>query len=511
MVEVPKKFNVSDYILQRADELASKTAYICGDQRITYGELKRKVSQAGWAFKDYGIEMENRVLLLMKDTPDLPIAFLGAIKIGAVPVMLNSWLHADDFRYLFNDSRAKLLIIDRSLVHFYEEIKRGLSFLKKVIVVGEEPGYENFKSWIYRKPEILESASTDRDDSAFWLYTSGSTGDPKGVIHLHRDIPYSVETYGTTILNIKEDDITFCSSKLFFAYGLGNSLYYPLTSGATVVLYPDQPLAEVLYEIINRYSVTIFFAVPTLYGRMLQTGGSLGKVKKCVSAGESLPASIYDQWLSRFNVEINDGIGSTEMLQTYISNRFGKIKPGTSGKPVYGYEVKIVDENGNLLPDGEVGTLMVKGGSRAARYWNKEEKTRESMVGRWFNSGDEYYKDNDGYFHYAGRNDDMLKVGAIWVSPAEVENCLMSFVSVLEAAVIGKKDKQNMVKPMAFVVLKNGIHGSEKLTNEIKEFCKSTIAHYKYPRWIKFVDNLPKTSTGKIQRFKLREMENLRR
>ncbi len=505
MKEVPEKFNVADYILKRADELAEKTAYVCCDQKITYGKLKQKVNQAGSALRDNGVEMENRVLLLMKDTPDLPVAFLGAIKIGAVPVILNNWLKSEDYRYMFNDSRGKILIVDKSLVHFYEELKADLPFLKKVITVGQTEDYDDFDTWINSKPTELESAPTNRDDSAFWLYSSGSTGKPKGVIHLQKDIPFSVETYAETILNIKESDILFSAAKLFFAYGLGNGLYFPLVGGATAVLCPDLPTPEAMYENINRFDVTLFFAVPTLYGRMLQIKDKLGKVKKCVSAGEPLPKPIYDQWLDDFNVEINDGIGSTELLHIYISNRFGDIKPGSSGKPVEGYEAKIVDESGRNVSTGQLGTLMVKGESRAARYWNMEERTRTAMIGKWFDTGDKYYQDKAGYFYYAGRDDDMLKVGGIWVSPAEVESCLMSHLSVLEAAVVGKKDKQDMVKPMAFIVLNEGINGSDMLVKEIKEFCKSKIAHYKYPRWIKFVDDLPKTATGKIQRFKLRE------
>ncbi len=506
MTEVPKRFNVADYILQKTDEFASKTAYICGDRRITYGDLQQKVNQAGWAFKESGIEMEDRVLLLMKDTPDLPIAFLGAIKIGAVPVVLNNWLKAEDYKYLFNDSRGKLLIADKTLLHFYEEIKTDLPFLKKVITVGKVSGYDDFDNWIGSKPIELKSAPTNRDDSAFWLYSSGSTGTPKGVVHLHRDIPFSVENYSNKILNIKENDILFSAAKLFFAYGLGNGLYFPLISGVTTVLWPDLPTPEAMYENINKFDVTIFFAVPTLYGRMLQVKSNLGKVNKCVSAGEPLPKPICDQWLDRFNVEINDGIGSTEMIHIYISNRFGNIKPGSSGKPVEGYKTKIVDESGSELTVNQIGTLMVKGESRAARYWNMEDRTRAAMTGEWFNTGDKYYQDEDGYFYYAGRDDDMLKVGGIWVSPAEVESCLISHSSILEAAIIGRKDKRGMVKPMAFVVANEGINGSEVLAKEIKEFCKAKIAHYKYPRWIKFVDDLPKTATGKIQRFKLREM-----
>jgi len=508
MRELPKNFNVADYILKKADELGEKTAFICGDRRLSYLKLKEKANQAGWAFKKSGIGMEERVLLLMKDTPDLPIAFLGAIKIGAVPIVLNNWLKAEDYRYMFNDSRGKILIVDSSLLHFYQEIKADLRFLEKVVTVGKVNGFDDFEGWIGSESSELETASTTRDDSAFWLYSSGSTGTPKGVVHLHRDIPFAVDTYSKKILNIKKDDILFSAAKLFFAYGLGNGLYFPLTAGATAVLWPDTPTPEAMYENINRFDVTLFFAVPTLYGRMLQSEGSLGRVKRCVSAGETLPKPIYERWLERFGVEINDGIGSTEMLHIYISNRFGQIKPGSSGKPVEGYEAKIVDEAGNEAPAGQIGTLMVKGDSRAARYWNMEEKTRAAMIGEWFNSGDKYYQDKEGYFYYAGRDDDMLKVGGIWVSPAEVESALISHEAVLEAAVIGRKDKQNMVKPMAFVVLKERKSASEALEKELKEFCKNKIAHYKYPRWIRFVDSLPKTATGKIQRFKLREVIN---
>jgi 4-hydroxybenzoate-CoA ligase len=327
---------------------------------------------------------------------------------------------------------------------------------------------------------------------------------PKGAVHLQHDIVYASETYGRQVLKVTEKDVCFSAAKLFFAYGLGNGLYFPFSVGATAVYHPERPTPEAMYAAIGRYQPTIFFAVPTLFGAMLTREGSLNGVRVCVSAGEALPPEILKRWKARFGVDILDGIGSTEIAHIFISNRLDDMRPGSSGKLVPGYEARIVDDAFNDVPDGEIGTLLIKGDSTAACYWNKHEKSKQTMIGDWINTDDKFFRDPDGYFFYVGRSDDMLKVGGIWVSPIEVEACIMEFPGVLECAVVGAPDADNLIKPKAFVVLKNGFSPSDQLADEIKAYVKKTLAHYKYPRWIEFVPELPKTATGKIKRYMLK-------
>jgi len=352
----------------------------------------------------------------------------------------------------------------------------------------------------------LDAAPTHRDDPCFWLYSSGSTGSPKGTVHLQHDMVYSTETFARHVLAMSEDDVCFSAAKLFFAYGLGNGLYFPFGFGATAVYLPDRPTAESVYATIAQYRPTLYFGVPTLYGYMLEQEGHLEGVRLCVSAGEALPADIFKRWKDRFDVDIVDGIGSTEMGHIFISNRPGQVRPGSTGRLVPGYEARIVDENMKDVAAGEVGTLLVNGDSAAACYWNQHEKTKQTMQGPWLNTGDKFYQDEDGYFFYAGRGDDMLKVGGIWVSPIEVEACLISHPAVLECAVVAGRDDEGLVKPKAYVVLKEGYDAGPVLERQVKEHVKKSLAHYKYPRWVMFVDTLPKTATGKIKRFELRTM-----
>jgi benzoate-CoA ligase len=378
-----------------------------------------------------------------------------------------------------------------------------------LVAGGPADGHLSWEDRVAKASGVLSAADTSKDDAAFWLYSSGSTGFPKGAVHLHHDMVVCYETFAKQVLGIRADDRVFSAAKLFFAYGLGNAGYFPLGAGAQSVLFPHRPTPESVFDIIARRRPTLYFGVPTLYAGMLaikdaEKRWDLSSLRLCVSAGEALPEEIYTRWQDRFGVEIIDGIGTTEILHIFLSNRPGAARPGSSGLPVPGYEAIIVDDDGRPVPKGEIGNLRVKGDSTMAFYWNKHDKTKDTLFGHWIQTGDKYYQDEDGYYWYAGRADDMLKVGGIWVSPVEVEGTLIKHPAVLEAAVVGHEDTDRLVKPRAFVVLKDAAAGEGALAEELKAFVKDKIAPYKYPRWIEFVSELPKTATGKIQRFKLR-------
>jgi benzoate-CoA ligase len=523
LVDLPNQFNVATHFVDRnvKQGRAGKTALLHEGKTYTYLEVLNSVNRFGNALRSLGVEMEDRVALLLLDCPEFVAAFFGAIKIGAVPIPMNTMLRPADYEYMLQDSRAKVLVVHESLWDPLRSIRDLFRHLHNIVVVGRAgQGLIAYQELVRDQSPTCVASETSRDDVAFWLYSSGSTGFPKGAVHLHHDMVYSAELYSRPILQIQEKDITFSAAKLFFAYGLGNNLYFPFNVGATAVLYPGRPLPDKMFEVIARQRPTIFYAVPTLYAAMLQVAdaeekGAGGKraispeqamksVRVCVSAGESLPAPIFHRWKERFGLEILDGIGSTELLHIFISNRIGAVRPGSSGKIVPGYEARIVDEEGRMLPQGQVGNLLIKGDSAAAYYWNKHQKTKETMMGEWLKTGDKYYQDPDGYFWYCGRSDDMLKVGGIWVSPVEVESALIGHPAVLECAVVGAQDTDELVKPKAYVVLKEGYEPSEAMMEELKEYVKETIAPYKYPRWIEFIRELPKTATGKIQRFRLR-------
>ncbi len=507
-LNLPEQFNAADYFVDRhiRERRGNKTAVICEDRSVTYAEIQAGMNQVGNALKSLGVRMEERVALLLFDTEIYPQAFFGAIKMGAVPICLNTLMRPNDYLYFLNDSRARVLMIDVGLLNVIEPVKAECRFLEHIVVVnGPAPaGMISFAELMAGQSQELEEAPTTPDDACFWLYSSGSTGQPKGTIHLQHDMVYSAETYGKQVLGIRESDLCFSAAKLFFAYGLGNALYFPFSVGAAAVYLPVRPTPALVYETIRRYKPTLFYGVPTLYAAMLQTEGSLDGVRLCVSAGEALPANILKRWVDRHGVQIADGIGSTEAVHIFISNSPESITPGSSGKEVPGYEARIVDENFQDLPDGEVGTLLIKGDSVAAAYWNKHEKTKSTILGEWLNTDDKYCKDKDGYYYYVGRTDDMLKVGGIWVSPIEVEACLITHPAVLECAVVGAPDSDNLIKPKAYVVLNEGYTGDAKLENDLKEYVKQTLAHYKYPRWVEFISELPKTATGKVKRFELR-------
>lgn len=509
-LNLPEAFNAADYFIDRniREGRAGKTAVLCEDRAFTYGEMGDAVNRFGNALKSLDVRMEERVALLLLDTEVYPQAFFGAIKIGAVPVCLNTMNRPQDFEFYLNDSRARVLVIDASLLELIEPIRSNLRFVKQIIVAngGAPAGDLSLSTLTASQPSHLETAPTCSDDACFWLYSSGSTGSPKGTVHLQHDMVYATETYGKKVLGIREDDCCFSAAKLFFAYGLGNGMYFPFGVGATAVYLPKRPTPEQVYATIRHHRPTLFFGVPTLYGQMLEAEGGMDNVRLCVSAGEALPGDYINRWKTRFELDILDGIGSTEMAHIFISNLPGDIRPGSSGKVVPGYEARIVSEEMTDVAPGEIGTLLVKGDSAAAYYWNKHQKTRQTIMGQWINTGDKYYQDEQGYFYCAGRSDDMLKVGGIWVSPNEVESCLIKHPAVLECAVIGAPDENNLIKPMAFVVLKTPQPTPSAMETELQNYVKSSLALYKYPRWIRFLDELPKTATGKIKRFELRNM-----
>lgn len=509
-LNLPDQFNAADYFVDRniREGRKDKIAVICEDRRFTYGQIQKGVNQVGNGLKSLGVRMEDRVALLLLDTEAYPQAFFGAIKMGAVPICLNTLMRPKDYTYFLNDSRARVLMVDESLLEIINSIRSDLKFLEQVIVVGKGATGSDltFEPWKESQSDVLETAPTTPDDSCFWLYSSGSTGLSKGTVHLHHDMVYAAETYGKQVLKVRESDVCLSAAKLFFAYGLGNALYFPFSVGATAVYHPGRPTPESMFAAIDKYNPTIFFGVPTLFGSMLvHEPGHLNGVRICPSAGEALPPEIFKKWRERFGVNILDGIGSTEITHIYVSNREDDMRSGATGKLVPGYEARIVDENLNDLPQGEMGTLLIKGDSNAACYWNKHEKTKSTMLGPWLNTGDKFFQDEDGYFFYVGRSNDMLKVGGIWVSPIEVEACIMEYPDVLECAVVGAPDAENLIKPKAYVVLKAGVTPSDKLAADIKAYVKKALAHYKYPRWVEFMEDLPKTATGKIKRFMLKD------
>jgi len=511
-VHVPELFNAATYFVDRnLDEgRGDRVAIEYGDQALTYEQVARQVNQTGNALRELGVEIETRVMMIVLDCPEFAFCFFGAMKIGAVPVPVNTLLKASDYRTLLNDSRARVTVISAELLPVIEPIVTDLEYIRHIVVVGETNQHTSFHALIAGKSDELETARTSRDDVAFWLYTSGTTGVFRAAVHLHHDMVHCTELYARGILDIRQEDRAFSIAKLFFAYGLGNALYFPFAVGATTILHPGRPDPASVFAVVDRYRPTIFYGVPTAYAAMLnaaEQGASvdMSSVRVGVSAGEALPASIYQRWLDRFGVRILDGIGSTEILHIFLSNRLDDARPGSSGKVVPGYDAKIVDDALQPVPQGEIGNLMISGDSICAYYWNKHDSTRWAIKGEWMRTGDKYHQDADGYFWYDGRGDDMLKVGGIWVSPTEVESAVSEHPAVLECAVVGAEDSDTLVKPKAYVVTKSGSDAGTELAQSIQEFVKGRIAPYKYPRWVEFIDELPKTATGKIQRYRLRE------
>jgi 4-hydroxybenzoate-CoA ligase len=538
---------VSDFVdAHIAAGRGSKVAFVDPERSLTYGELQARSVRFANALRALGVEREQRVALLLNDTVDYPVAFWGALRAGCVAVPLNIYLTLPQYAYILADCRARALVVEASLLETIAPVLEKLPRKPAVIVVDSPPGHSgalrssesgirtqaprphldsgsgahapsrndegmhDFENLIANADSKPITADTLSDEVAFWVYTSGSTGDPKGVKHVHSNPMATAKLFGQGILGITENDVVHSASKLFFAYGLGNALTFPLSVGATAVLWPHRPSPEGVFDIMRTHRPTIFYGVPSLYTALLAhkdigKGAGSDRLRLCVSAGEAMPAHIGERWRELTGCDVLDGLGSTEMLNTFLSNRPGDIRYGSTGKPVPGYDARIVDEHGRDLGAGEIGELLVRGPSAGEGYWNQREKSRRTFAGEWTHTGDKYRRDAEGYFYYCGRTDDMFKVSGMWVSPFDVEAALVSHEAVLEAAVIGKEDADGLIKPKAFIVLKNGYTADDGLFETLKGHVKDRAGPWKFPRWIELRDQLPRTATGKIQRFKLRE------
>lgn len=506
-------FNLTDYFVDRhiREGRAQKVAIRCGESACTYGALAAAVNRAGNGLLRLGLQEEQRVLLLLPDCPEFVVAYFAVMKIGAVAVPTTTAGRTADYDYFLRESKARILIVHSALFAEVTPILDSQRHLRHVIVVGEHrPGYMHWDEWLGQNSSELDAAPTSTEDVAFWLWTSGSTGRPKAAVHLHHDWVCCCRNYAVEVLGIGPDDTTFSSSKLFHAYGLGNGLMFPFYAGASTVLFPGKAQAKAILEIAQTARPTLFFSVPTLYAQMLQEAEResycLDSIRLAVSAAEPLPAEIFRRWKRKFGVEILDGIGSTEALHIYLSARPGNVKPGSTGKAVPGYKLRLVDSENREVSPGAIGDLHVSGDSIAPYYWNRRQLTAERMLGRWFATGDKYWMDEDGYYWYAGRSDDMFRVSGQWVSPFEVESALMEHASVLEAAVVAYRENTELCTPKAFVVVREGIAATPDLARELQEFVERRITPYKYPRHIEFTDKLPKTAAGKLLRYRLREL-----
>ncbi len=506
-------FNVAVAFVDRhlAEGRGAKVAIRSAAGDVTYGELAERVNRCGNALLGLGLHRGDRLLMVVKDCPEFLYLFWGAIKAGIIPIPLNTLLRADDYRYIIEDSRCAALVWS---TEFEGEVKAALAAArpKPPVALPVEGGDRNVRAAISVASAELRAVPAAATAACFWLYSSGSTGRPKGAVHRHRDMVVTSQLYGVDVLGVREDDVCFSAAKLFFAYGLGNGMTFPLWAGATAVLLDGRPSPQSTFETIERFRPTLYFGVPTLYAAQLQAletaRPDLSSVRLCVSAGEALPADIFRRWKERTGLTILDGIGSTEALHIFLSNRADDVRPGSSGRVVPGYEARIVTDAGEV-PANEPGRLHVRGPSTAAYYWNNPEKTAATMLADdWLDTGDTYVRDEEGYYHYCGRSDDMLKVGGIWCSPIEIEAKLISHPKVLEVAVIGAPDPSGLVKPEAYIVLRDGAVATEALASELMLHCKTQLAPYKFPRHIHFVAELPKTATGKIQRFRLRQISD---
>ena len=510
---LPPRFNFAEHLFGLNRGRAQRTAYIDDRGSLAYGALEDRARRLASALASAGVRREERVLLLMLDSSDWPVAFLGCLYAGVVPVAVNTLLTADDYAYMLDHSRAQAAIVSGALLAVLQDaMGRAPQEVRTLLVsqpTGPLPeGARDFEATLAQATPLAAPVNTAADDPGFWLYSSGSTGKPKGTVHTHANLWWTAELYGKPVLGLTENDVCFSAAKMYFAYGLGNALTFPLSVGATVVLMAERPTPDATFRRWTQLRPTVFFGAPTGFAGMLASPALPARdavaLRMCSSAGEALPGEIAQRFKAHFGCEIIDGIGSTEMLHIFISNRPGDVRYGTTGKPVEGYEVELRGEDGRPVPDGEVGDLYIRGPSAALMYWANREKSRETFQGGWTKSGDKYTRDADGYFTYAGRSDDMLKVSGIYVSPFEVEATLMQHPAVLESAVIGVQDGEGLTKTKAYVVLKPGQHTDAQA---LQAFVKERLAAYKYPRFIEFIDELPKTATGKIQRFRLREKE----
>ena len=514
--EFPEKLNIAEHFVDAPAALHPERPAIVGEPReVSYRELAALTNRAGNALRTQGVSRGARVLIVLPDSPQFVAVFFGAAKIGAVAVPVNPFARSSDYIHYFENCEPRAAIVhSEALAEFLpaSSVRPQIP----IVVVGENKidrhgvAFAKWSAWIAASDAQLAAADTSPQDPAFMLYTSGSGGTPKAAVHCHADMLVTSRNYARAVLDLRPDDLTFSVSKLFFAYGLGNGMYFPLSAGARTLLNPERTSVARVLEMVARHRPTVFFAVPTFYAAILRETErpdhrvDFSSVRMCVSAGETLPAEIFNAWKRQFAIEILDGIGSTEMLHIFISSVPGKCKPGSCGFPVPGYQVKIVNDNGEPVPAGEIGSLWVRGASAFAEYWRIPELTARTKRGDWVVTGDKFFRDSDGYYHYCGRADDMLKVAGMWVSPMEVENALLGHPLIAEAAVVGATDERGLSYSVAHVVLRGNVQGSEKLAAEICEHVKARLVSYKVPREVRFCRELPKTATGKIQRFKLR-------
>jgi benzoate-CoA ligase family protein len=509
---IPRDYNFAVDLFRRFEDKgwSGRTAFVDPRGAMTYGKLIERARKFASVVIEKGIQPGERVLMCLLDTADWPAAFLGTLYAGRVAVPVNTLMTEDDYRYMLADSGARMLVVSQALLPKFEKLVAAIPDFHVVVAGGhDELPHQDLDLLIDAAAPAQRPLPTTCDTIAFWLYTSGSTGKPKAAVHVHADLKLTNDLYAAPILGITENDVCFSVAKLFFAYGLGNAMTFPLSVGATTVLLPDRPTPDGVAELLKKHQVTVFYAVPTFYAAFLASPAAPAreelKIRCSVSAGEALPLEIGKRWKERYGVDILDGLGSTEMLHIFLSNRPGDVKYGTSGKPVPGYDVRLVDDDGAVIKTrGDMGELQVRGPTSAVMYWNNREQSRTTFLGEWTRSGDKYVQDEQGYYVYCGRRDDMLKVGGIYVSPFEVEGALQSHPDVLEAAVVAWPDDDALIKPKAFIVLKSANAACDALAVALQEHCKQKLAPYKYPRWIEFRADLPKTATGKIQRFKLR-------
>ena len=508
VVAAPERFNASLLLDRNIDRgRAGKAAVHAVDRSLTYGELLAQASRAGNLLRALGVAREERVLLVLDDTTAFPVVFLGAMRLGAVPVPVSPLDKADNFRHFVDDSYARVVVADAGSIPMLREVLDGRD-LTFVSARGPAEGALDLEAELAAQDDELVPAATHRDDMAFWLYSSGSTGRPKGVVHLHHDIEITCETYARQVLGVREDDVLFSTTKLQHAYGLGNNLSFPLHFGATAVLSAGPLKPDTLLAVLRERRPTIFFSVPALYGALVRAEGAedaFASVRMCVSAAEALSPTIFDRFRDRFGLEIVDGIGSTEMLHIFCSNVPGAVVRGSTGRPVPGYELRIVDEDGGVLPGEAVGNLEVRGDSCAAFYWHQHEKTKASMKGDWFTTGDRYRRTEDGVYVYEGRADDMLKIGGLWVSPVDMENAIMEHPLVDGVGVVGVTVDE-VSRVAAYIIRRDGDPTDDELADELRALCKQRLRRYEYPHVVRFVGDLPRTVNGKVQRFRLREL-----